>query len=363
MPAEKRRVNSARLREAEIRALEQIGQDAHRAETIREAAPMRGAVRTAVALRIGPGGERTGRRALVRGLLGEISALLLHQGAIGRKVIARKRGHALKVVRPKGRAEHAHTAGVAQGSEGSVRVSTVRARKAVAAGVAKAVRLARIKVGLRARSDRRSERVGRAWIVRAWIVRDWIARALKVREAADPARIGLRATIVQLSEMIGQGLIDRGEKAMGSRVAKGGAVRGANLVRIGLNAIGLSAVRSNGPGHRARAAVSDRANPAQRAGGRAEFVQAAGDGQVLALPVLARVVLERADLVQAASVLRVLVAPAHGQADLDRAAARARTSAGLDLGLIGKLSETSRSTMRTCVQGEGRERNQDCEIS
>ena len=87
IPAARRRANSAQLRDARIRALEEIGRDVHRAETIREEGPTQGAARAAAALqRNGPGRERTGRRALVRGLLGEISALLPHHAGIGHRV-------------------------------------------------------------------------------------------------------------------------------------------------------------------------------------------------------------------------------------------------------------------------------------
>jgi len=208
---EKRRANSARLREAEIRALEQIGQDAHRAETIREAAPMRGAVRTAVALRIGPGGERTGRRALVRGLLGEISALLHHKGSghawidhreTGRKVVGPKHLGVSKVVPLKGQAEDAPSAEIARVAEKIVRVSIVPARKALAAGVVKVVRLARIKVVHRDRIAQRIERLGHASIV----------RVLKVGEPADLMKADRLAGIVQRSAMISAASIGRAEK-------------------------------------------------------------------------------------------------------------------------------------------------------
>jgi len=366
MPAEKRRANSARLRGGRIRVLEQIAHHVRRAETIGRAGPMLEAVRTGAALPEIDQRKTTGRRALVLGLLGEISALLrrpppVHQEAIGRRVIGPKHGHALKVVRLQGRAEHAHMAGVPLEAGRIVPVSIVRVRKAVAAVVAKAVRLAR--------SGRQSERVG---------LLVSIGRELRVLEVADPIR-AVHARIAQLSEMIGPGLIDHAEKAAVSRVAKVEEVRGVNPVRSGLNVIGLSAVQSNGPGHRARVAVSDRANPAQPAGGRAEFVQAAGDGQVLALLVLAlvvlvRLVLDPADLVRvdlgrAASVLRALEGLGHGRVDLDRvgldradpgrAAAGARTSAGLDLWTGGKFVGDSMSTLRTRVQGKDQERKQD----
>ena len=86
---------------------------------------------------------------------------------ISHRVIGLKRLAALKVARRKGRAEHVHLAEVAQGAGKTVRVSTVRERKAVGGAAARAVRLARIKGGLRARSVRQIERIGRAWIARA----------------------------------------------------------------------------------------------------------------------------------------------------------------------------------------------------
>ena len=78
--------------------------------------------------------------------------------------------------------------------------------------------------------------------------------------------------------MIGPGSIVHAEKAAVGRAAKGAAESAAKLVRNGLNAVALSAVRSNGRGLRARAAASDRANLGQRAGGRGELVQAAVAG-------------------------------------------------------------------------------------
>jgi hypothetical protein len=321
MRAAKRGANFARLPDARIQALERIGQDVHRAETIARAGPMQGAVRTAVdSRRIGRGSETTGRRALVRGLHAGISALRLHHKwtghaeidhrAIGRKVAGLKHLGVSKVVPPKGQVEDARSAEIAGAAEKIVRVSIVPARKALAAGVAKVVRLVRIMVVHRDRSARRIERRGHALIV----------RVLKAEEPADLMKADRLAGIVQRSAMIGAASIARAEK----EAVKAAEVREAKAVR---SAVARSGVQGNAPQLRAEAAVSDRAKlvlpeeASRVAHGRAAVV---GD------LVLGRAAVhELEDHVPAVHVLAAPDREAHDRA-VHGQARKARTNGGLD---------------------------------